>query len=701
MPVRTANRKKRIAGRVHAPAATKRRLIAPEDLLRFHFVADPQIAPDGRSILFVKKHVGEKNEYVTNLWKVNVPGRIGAGARSRQAAEPAQFTSGGKDRHPRWSPDGSKIAFISGRDKPAQQIHLLAASGGEAVALTKFPEGSIGTFKWSPDGTMLAVSFREIAGELTERAKKERDEKGLSTPPRVIDDWWYRLDGDGYFLAQRHKLFIVDVAGGKHRLLYGKDVLGHFEFDWSPDSRELVVSTNRAARAMVESWKTELLRVEVRSGKIVTIPNLAPGIKAMPQWSPDGSLIAYAGREGEDDSYSTENLQLWVCDPQRGKPRNLTAKHDRCLLAASIADTSEAAFAPKLLWSRDSRRIFFRLGWHGQQHLASIARGGGRIVQQTRGAIDYDFGGLSDDGKRMGLVVSMPSRLAEVGVAQLAGSSARIATLTDFNGPLLRQIDLAPVQSQWIESGDGTRVQVWSMTPPRAKRGVKLPAILQVHGGPHAQYGVGFFHEFQVLAAAGYAVFFSNPRGSKGYGRDFCAAIRGTWGGADWEDVQAVTAFIKKQRFVNPRRVGIMGGSYGGYMTNWAVSHGDEYKAAITDRCVSNLVTMGGTSDYTDSEDRYWAGNTWDRTDARWNQSPVKYFGEVNTPLLIIHSEGDLRCNVEQAEQIFTILKLRRVPTRFVRYPSSTFHGLSRNGPPDLRLHRLHQILDWWRKYLR
>jgi acylaminoacyl-peptidase len=165
-------------------------------------------------------------------------------------------------------------------------------------------------------------------------------------------------------------------------------------------------------------------------------------------------------------------------------------------------------------------------------------------------------------------------------------------------------------------------------------------------------------------------------------------------------DIQAVTEFIKSQPDVDPRRLGIMGGSYGGYMTNWAIGHTRAFKAAITDRCVSNLVSMMGNTDFVEAPDYYWPGNFWSRSEKLREMSPIIYFDKVKAPTLIIHSEGDLRCNIEQAEQVFSALKLRKVPTRFVRYPRSTSHGMSRSGPPDMRLHRLRQILDWWKKYL-
>jgi dipeptidyl aminopeptidase/acylaminoacyl peptidase len=337
----------------------------------------------------------------------------------------------------------------------------------------------------------------------------------------------------------------------------------------------------------------------------------------------------------------------------------------------------------------------------------------GKLAFLTQGAADHDFGNISQDGRRMAFVRSTATRPPEVFVGDLTARRARLRAITNFNGPWVRRRVIAPIEAHWITSADGTRVQVWAMWPPaddktpgrHGKRGAgrraRRPAVLEIHGGPHGQYGVGYFHEFQVLAANGYAVFFSNPRGSKGYGRDFCAAIHGAWGTVDWDDVRAVTGFMKEHPAVNAARMGVMGGSYGGYMTNWAIGHTHDFAAAITDRSVSNVVSMGGTSDVVDEPDRYFPGNFWDRAEARWEQSPIKYIGNAKTPTLIIHSEGDLRCNIEQAEQVFSALKLLDVETRFIRYPQSTSHAMSRGGPPDLRIHRLRQILDWWKKYLK
>ncbi len=688
----TRTKKKKTQSNSAPTRAAKKQAITPEDLLLFKLVADPQISPDGSNIVFVRQHVGDKNEYVRNLWLVDT-----------DHGEPHQFTSGGRDTHPRWSPNGLRLAFIGARKKHKPQLFTMNTTGGEATALTKFPEGSISTFKWSPDGKSIAVSFRPQDPDWTKDAEKNRTENGLTEPPRVLDDWWYRLDGDGYFNTQRYQLYVVDAQTGAHRLLYAKDTLGGFSFDWSPDSKQLVIATNRDKKAMIRSWKDELLRCDARTGKLTPIPGLPRGAKSAPKWSPDGKSIAFAGREHDDSIYSVENLELYICDPIKGKPRSLTSNTDYCLLAAPMTDTAEVSFEPKMQWTPDSNNIHFRLGWHGECHVAQVSAKGGPVKILTPAGAVWDMTNTSANGKRIALVHSDFTHLPNVYVAAVSNTAIKPRLRTDFNRDLLTNRSIATVKEHWITAADGHKVQTWIVLPPAHTNGVKkkYPGILEVHGGPHAQYGVGFFHEFQVLAAQGYVVVFSNPRGSKGYGRDHCAAIRGAWGTADWTDVQAAAKFMSERPNVDSKRTAIMGGSYGGYMTNWAIGHTDQFKAAITDRCVSNLHSMFGSSDYTSAPDDYFPGNSWDKPEMLWEQSPLKYFGKATTPTLIIHSEGDLRCNIEQSEQVFTALKLRNVPTRFVRYPRTTSHGMSRGGPPDMRLHRLHQIIGWYEKYLR
>lgn len=693
---RTSRASKTTKTRAKKRRATKRP-ITIDDLRRLTMVATPAIAPEGTRIVYVVKRVGDKNNYVTNLWMAD---GIDGGCRP--------FTSGDKDSQPAWSPDGRTVAFVSGRQEHHEQIALIDPDGGEATTLTDFPEGSIAGFSWAPDGRSLAVSFRATAAEWSSTAVKAREESGECDPPRVIDDPWYRFDGDGYFDAQRFQLFQVDVAGGERKLLWGKDRTGFFSYSFSPDAKKLALIANRDKTSFARDWKCELLVLDVGSGKVRALPGIPEGNKSSVAWSPDGRQLAWAGMDDPEGQREGSNLDLWVCDAKKGGARNLTGREDYCLAAPTLADVAEVDFEPQLRWHPDSKRLWLQLGWHGETHLATIAARGGRLSFHTKGHRQVRMGNLSADGRSIALTVESFTRPAEVHVANVpplkASSAADVQlesmAISDVNGALLKELDLPSPKSTWVTSADGTKVQLWWLLPPGASAKRKRATILEIHGGPQTQYGWAFFHEFQLLAAAGYAVVFSNPRGSKGYGAALCSGNRNDWGGPDWADLQAVSAWMRRQSFCDTSRMGVMGGSFGGYMTLWAIGHTNEFRAAIADRCVANMVSMWGASDVYIWPDSYFPGNTWDHTKPLWDMSPLKHLGKCKTPTLLIHSEGDLRCNVAESEQVHAALSMRGVPVRFVRYPRNTSHGMSRGGPPDMRAHRLGQILDWWQRWM-
>jgi len=711
--------------------STRHAAVRIEDLRRLVSVSAPRFSPDGRDVVFVRKHVCRRAETRTDIYVAPTDG----------SAEPRRLTTSGKDSLPRLSPDGSRLAFLS-RRSGEQQVWTMPTDGGEPSALTRLPDGAIRAMKWSPDGSSLALSYRETAEGFRAADAKRRAETSESEPARVIDDLWYRLDGDGYFGPQRFKLLLVDADSGEHDTAYEADRLGMFDFDFSPDGATLAVTTNRHKKAMLEPRHTTIELVDVASGRVSQLPELPEGPKAAVCFSPDGSRLAYAGRIGDDGMYSPENAGLFIADAGTGAATPLLDKHDLCLMAISIGDTGDPDFAPWLRFSPDGKRLLFRVGLHGATHIASVTSTGRSLAFHTAGQAEHDPADVAGSrAGRLALVHSTPTCPPELAVLDLAAAPKHtldemlaqprdgdtapsdrspgkgLTVLTSFNREYEADVARTAPTTSWITAEDGTRIHVRVLLPPgadaaaaspksngRARRsagkGKKLPAVLLIHGGPHAQYGSGFFHEMHTLAAQGYAVVYPNPRGSKGYGRDFCSAIRGAWGAADWVDVQAVTAFMRDHPAIDAKRMAVAGGSYGGYMTNHVIGHTTEFAAAITDRCVSNLVSHLGNSDYYHKPGRYFPGNFWDDIDALWQQSPIRHMGKVKTPTLVIHSEGDLRCNVEQSEQVFAALQIRGVPSRMVRYPKSTFHGMSRNGPVDLREHRLRQIVDWLGRWM-
>jgi len=667
----------------------KKKLITPEELDNLISVGDPQISPDGMQLLYTKKCVKDGVNHTT-IWL----------AQTKGAKKPREMTTDGKDSMPRWSPDGSQVAFVRGSDE-GSQIFTIDMDGGEAQQLTNFPEGAMNEIKYSPQGDSIAVSYRQTEEPYTHAAAEKRKETKESDPPIITEEAWYRLDGDGYFGHARFHLHLVDATTGKSKNIWRKDTMGFFSYCWSPKGDKIAITTNTSKNALTDSRSTKVVVHDVTTGKNTTLPNTTRGPKDCIQWSPNGKWLAWAGREGDESTYSTENLELYVASATRGNAKSITSDIDRCLMTVTLSDTGEIAFGAQLRWTADSEDILAKIGWHGEEQICRIPRSGGRLKPLTSGRGIHSMGNFASDGKTCAMMIGCATAPPEIYVGNVGATKISTKQVSFENTAWCKEHAIAIPKEKWIKSKDKTKIHCWIMRPPpEVRKRASKPTVLQIHGGPHCQYGWMFFHEFQCLASAGYTVVFSNPRGSKGYGQKHCEAILNDWGGADWVDMQAVIVMMQKDKNINSKNMGVMGGSYGGYMTNWIVGHTNEFRGAITDRCVSNLVSMGGNSDFMDKEDGYFGGNFWSRPEDRWRQSPMRHFGNVETPMLIIHSEGDLRCNIEQSDEVFAALKLRGIEARFVRYPKSTSHGFSRGGAPDMRKHRLNEILTWWKRQL-
>ncbi|MEO0249901.1 MAG: S9 family peptidase [candidate division WOR-3 bacterium] len=667
-----------------------KRPITIEDLFRIRLLGDPQIAPDGRRIVFVMKWVdAEKNKYFSNLWMVPTDG-----------GEAVPFTVGEwNDSSPRWSPDGKWIAFVSNRQKPKPQIYLIPADGGEARPLTKLEEGSLEEIVWSPDGKKIAFVYRETAPEWREEAVKERKEKGLSNPPRVIKRAFYRLDGDGYFVDQRYHLYVVEVSTGALTQLTDGNLHSEYSPTWSPDGKFLAFISNRQPEPDREPDMEDIWLIPASGGDLRKVETPA-GPKGTLTWSPNGRWLAYVGHPYPDDSWGTRNVHVWLVSPEGGDARNLTETLDNSVGVSTLTDVREFGGSNSLLWSHDSRFLYFLVSERGSVHLYRVEAENAHFTPLTKGSFEVAACSIANDGKTFALLLGTPTEPHEIYVGRQEHDTLSLEPRTDLNREFKSEVQIVPPQEFEVTADDGVKVQGWLIKPPDFESSKKYPTILMIHGGPHAMYGNVFFHEFQLTAAQGYIVAYTNPRGSKGYGEAFAAAIKGDWGNRDFKDLMSVADYLASLPYVDRERMGVAGGSYGGYMTNWIIGHTDRFKAAITDRSVVNLVSMAGTSDFPYIPDRYWKGNPWSEPEKLWEGSPLAYAAHITTPLLIVHSEGDLRCPIGQADELFSALKRLGREVLYVRYPLETSHGLSRSGPPDLRADRLRRYLEWWRDHL-
>jgi len=643
------------------PPRNKRNITA-EDLYKFELISHVRMSPDGKHVIYVVQRVDQKNEKkYSNLWVVPTDG-----------GTPHQFTQGEQsDNHPCWSPDGTMIAFLSNRgnkEKPAQ-IYLLPFQGGEARPLTDI-KGEIHGFSWSPEGKQLVCSVRKTDQDVLDREQDETRKK-LGTVARHYDRVFYKLDGYGYLPKERTHLWLVNARTGRAQQITDHPVYDEQNPTWSPDGKTIAFTSNRSPDPDFDPDNVGLFTIQIDSKEITEL-STTPGEKALPSYSPDGKWIAFYGQDGKNRWY--KNRELWVIPTDGSEPaHSITKEHDLHIDSVSINDLGQPEIMPPT-WSLDSKTLYFPIVLHGSSVLKSISITGGDIKtmvdekpSQTQGSV---LGSFSFDASQKQLAY-FQAKLEDPGqVFTLNLSNSKSRQLTHLNLRLLNSLDLGNVETHWIQGPDGNDLQGWIMKPPGFDPSERYPSILEIHGGPLTQYGYIFFHEFYFLAAQGYIVHFCNPRGGRGYGEKHAGAIWRDWGSADYRDLMAWTDYVEKQSYIDRDRMGVTGGSYGGYMTVWIIGHTDRYKAAVTQRCVSNLISMWGSSDFNWSFE-YEIGNKppWVSFENYWRQSPMKHIGKAKTPTLVIHSEQDLRCAIEQGEQVYVALKKLGVETELVRFP--------------------------------
>jgi dipeptidyl aminopeptidase/acylaminoacyl peptidase len=652
-----------------------------EDLYDFRFVADAQISPDGARIAYVVRTIDrEKNTYRSGIWHVPFEG----GAATRLTAGP------GQDALPRWSPDGRSLAFASDRaatsDDPKKRkpknVFVLSLDSGEARQLTT-GDDDCAELVWSPDGTRLAFTRRDA------KPKDAKDDE-----IRVWDRLRYKTD-EGFLLDGRRKhVWVVEVASGDTRRLTDGD-WDDSAPSWSPDGSLIAFVSNRTAGR--ETNTVADIHVATLQGGGWTVTD-GKGSYGNPRFSPDGRQIGCYGVAKAVGS-SAKNVRLFLfrsgaAKAGEGVIGDLTGEWDRTVGSTVMSDQRSQAQTLPPTWTADGKRIIFVGSDQGTANVYSVSVDGGDLRAETFGPHQIVSLSLAADTKRFAAVYSHATLPGDVASGALGSS---LKTVSDVNGELLRARHVVAPERVEFTGADGWKIEGWILKPRGFDPAKKWPLVLEVHGGPHGAYGHGFFHEFQMLAGRGYAVLYTNPRGSHAYGEKFSTACVGDWGGKDYEDLMAGVDHALTWGWVDPRRLYVTGGSYGGFMTNWIIGHTDRFRAAATQRSISNNISAFGVSDigWHFWEHEMGEASPWKHPAKLVERSPLTYAPNVKTPLLILHAERDLRCPIEQAEQFFTALRLHGVETQFVRFPEDN-HDLTRGGKPRNRVEHARRIADWF-----
>ena len=667
------------------PASTSPRSVTIDDFFQIRDVSQPEMSPDGQWVAYaVRTRMLKEDKNEQRLWMISTRG----GDAISMTAE------GVSSSHPRWSPDGKYLAFLSTRNAGKPQVWLLNRLGGEAVVLTETVQG-VNDFEWSPDSTRLVLVLEDPKPEDIETAKekdKEKDKekpaaKPKTPPPFVIDRLQFKQDIVGYLDHRRDHLYVFDVASKKTTQITSGDFDDN-EPAWSPDGKSLAFSSNRSTPDPDRNYNSDIWVVAAdnvaRSGGAsqddkgahLTQVTTNPGSDRAPSWSPDGKWIAYVTQiDVKDMIYATHHLA--VSPAAGGEAKVLTLALDRSVRRPRF--------------SADGRSIYFVAEDDGTDNLCRIAVTGGEVARPIGGRLTVSWYSLGKDGA-IAAQVGMTDRPDEIYLS----NGTDLTRLTKTNDVLLSQLRLAKVDYVHFKSKDGTPVSGYLYKPLDYTPGKKVPTLLNPHGGPVGQYSASFYHLAELYAANGYAVLLPNPRGSSGYGQKFCEAIFADWGNKDYQDDMAMVDYALAQGIADPDKLGVGGWSYGGMSTDFIIAQTTRFKAAISGAGIALLPTGFGHDQY--QKDYFTElGYPWENK-ATWEKvSPFYRIKNITTPTLFMGGDVDWNVPIIGSEQMFQALKSLGRTTELVVYPGE-HHGFT---VPSHMKDRLERYLAWYAHYVK
>jgi len=719
-------------------ASSAKRSITERDLFNFVWVADPQISPDGSRVVFTRVVCDEKRTgYETSIWSVAASG----------GESPLRLTNGKHDTHARWSPDGKQIAFVRGGDKDESgkpkppQIALLAMTGGEARVITDLPKGAAGPV-WSPDGKRIAFSSSTTLEDIEKEQRKKneakppasandnsKDDKSKKDTPasvtssaakmdadtehesdiHIIAQAVYRDNDEGYLDLKRHDhIWVVDASNpldepAKALQLTSGDY-DEGDIVWTRDGSRIYFATSRIDEPYYETPSTDIYSVSAAAAgttpeKLATIPMGIGGLSL----SPDGRKLAFHGSITHPvRSYSQPDL--WVMDvSMNAQPRNLTANFDFDMGSSVFGDNAppRGGSGAQLQWSPDGRTIYDIIEKRGRTPIVRVDAETGAVTEVTHDdQAVFDFS-ITPDARTAAALVSTPVMIGDLFTVSLNNNGDGAQTrITDANKKLWSELDITAPEEINYKSFDGLPIQGWIQKPPNFDARKKYPLILNIHGGPHAAYGWVFDHEFQWMAAKGYVVLYINPRGSTSYGQDFGNIIQYHYPGDDYRDLMVGVDEILKRGYVDPKKLGVTGGSGGGVLTDWTVTQTDRFAAAVSQRDISNWASWWYTADFTLFQPNWFKAPPFQDPKDYAERSAITYVEKIHTPMMFILGQSDYRTPQDSGgEQLFRALKYLHRPTAMVVFPRET-HELSRSGEPWHRIERLDNIVGWFDKWM-
>ncbi|MBA2466018.1 MAG: S9 family peptidase [Sphingomonas sp.] len=655
-----------------APATGPNPAFTGSDLFDISLASDPRISPDGRQIAYVRLTADVMSDRMRpTIWLVDV-------ASGRQHPVVAGT---GNHSSPRWSPDGTRLAYVSNAEGSAPQLFVRWMAAGEQARVTGLPN-SPNSLEWSPDGRSIAYAMI-VPGDGPKLGASPAKPEGAqwAAPLEIIDQVTYREDGAGYLKPGFSHLFIVDAAGGAPRQLTFGAFHHNGQISFTPDGGSLLFSANSNEDWQRQPLEAELFQLGLATGNVRRLTT-RKGPDTVPLVSPDGRRVAFFGFDDNGDAFN--NFSLYLMDLAGGAPRQIAAGLDRSIDAAQ--------------WAADSRSLVIKYDSEGKGRLARVSLDG-RVQPLTDtlagGSLDRPYTGGEFSMARNGAIAFTAGGVHDpANLAILAGGRQRI--LTDLNRHLQSK-RLGEVRELAVTAPDGRRVPAWLLTPPGYTVGSKVPTILEIHGGPAAAYGPYFATDYQLYAAAGYAVLFTNPRGSTSYGQDFTAQIERAYPGKDHEDLMAAVDAAVASGIADSENLFITGGSGGGVLTAWAIGKTDRFRAAAVQKPVINMVSQVLIADVPGYFGPYWFGKMpWEDPQAYWARSPLSLVGNVKTPTLVVVGSEDYRTPLSEAEQYYAALQNRRVPTALVKVPGAS-HGFT--ARPSQSAAKAAAVIAWFDKY--